>query len=560
MVAADVGRALEPAPFAMTGSPATSQFPPPCAAPVSRGGKAWAVRQIRRHPLVWSAALWAIPAILFGAFLRLLVMSYSPYAYWGSDSQSYFLFTERLLVDGDISLYEKRRYLYPILLLPITLLPGSMLGWLAWLQHGFGLLTLIPLAYIVRKTFVHWRWLVVPVTAFYAGMPMVIWYEHELLGENVFFAAVIWTCAGWVAWVSENDPARKRRLWWYFFAALAALLLTKPAGRFILPGVLLGLVWVKAWHHLGWKHFLPLGVVAVLMSRMGGDGQGMYLLYASAFPLTQLETPLHAEYKAEIRDLVGDARQRLHEFRMDEDRAWKRFLKNPGAQSERPLWQELGRSEKRMVQVYRELALEGMKARPDLFALIALQRLLSSANANDFRAERFETDYFSRKFERHYERFTTEKPERLRMILGLSRREPLPPYAEIRARLEPHPNAPAAQWIERYVEIVEKYVRLENDTSDDRVPATGRDTPTALGWWLAAGILLSLTPYYFRRLGLWAIIIGGYVFGVFLVGSANARFFGAAWPILTLLLAVPLDVLLLLVVRSLDGRRAIVAS
>ncbi len=544
----------------MSGSPDISQAPSPSfASPVERGGKTWVARLKARHPLGWSAALWAGPAILFGAFLRLLLLSYSPYAYWGSDSQSYFLFTERLLTDGDISLYEKRRYLYPILLLPITLLPGSLLGWLAWLQHAFGLLTLIPLAYVVQKTFAHWRWLVVPVTVFYAGLPMIIWYEHELLGETLFFAAIVWACAGWMAWVSETDPARKRRLWWWFLVPLAALLLTKPAGRFILPGILLALVWVKAWRFLGWKHLLPLGVVAALMTRMGGDRQGMYLLYASAFPLTQLETPLHAEYKTEIRDLVSDARQRLHEFRMDEDRAWKRFLKNPGAQSERPRWQELGRSEKKQAQVYRELALEGMKARPDLFAVIAVQRLLSSANADDFRAERFETDYFSRKFERHYERFTKEKPERLRMILGLPRNEPLPPYAEIRARLEPHPNAPAAQWIERYVEIVEKYVRLENDTSDDQVPATGRDTPTALGWWLAAGILLSLTPFYFRRLGLWTIIIGGYVFGVFLVGSANARFFGAAWPILTVLLAVPLDVLLRLAARFLGGRATPVA-
>jgi len=39
----------------------------------------------RRHPLLLDAILWAIPAILFGAGLRLMLLHYSPYAYWGSD-------------------------------------------------------------------------------------------------------------------------------------------------------------------------------------------------------------------------------------------------------------------------------------------------------------------------------------------------------------------------------------------------------------------------------------------------------------------------------------------
>src|SRR5215212_202316 len=105
----------------------------------------------QRHPLIRQCLLWALPAIAFGAVLRGLLLSYSPYAYWGSDSNSYFSFSELLLTSGKTSLYEKRRYVYPIILFPIALLPGATLKWVAWLQHGFGLATLVPLAYCVRK-------------------------------------------------------------------------------------------------------------------------------------------------------------------------------------------------------------------------------------------------------------------------------------------------------------------------------------------------------------------------------------------------------------------------
>src|SRR5687768_11170988 len=91
-----------------------------------------------RHPFVKDALLWAIPAILIGGMFRGLLMSYLPYAYWGSDSRSYFGFTEILLNEGEFSLSDKRRYLYPIFMLPVTLLPGSPLKWLAWIQHSFG--------------------------------------------------------------------------------------------------------------------------------------------------------------------------------------------------------------------------------------------------------------------------------------------------------------------------------------------------------------------------------------------------------------------------------------
>ena len=163
---------------------------------------------LRTHPTLRDALWWALPALLLGAVLRLLFLSYLPYAYWGSDSRSYFSFAYTLLEKGYISLDDKRRFIYPLLMTPIAALPGAPLRWVAWLQHGLGLATLVPLAYIVRKSFVGWRWWVVPITVLYTGMPVLLWYEHELLGETVFFGALLCAFAGWVAWIGAANAER----------------------------------------------------------------------------------------------------------------------------------------------------------------------------------------------------------------------------------------------------------------------------------------------------------------------------------------------------------------
>src|SRR6476469_7882242 len=116
---------------------------------------------LTRDPFVMAALRWSIPALILGLFLRLLFLRHLPYAFWGADSRSYFSFAQRLLVTHEISLDAKRRYLYPIFLLPIAALPGAALRWLACIQHLLGLLSVWPLAYLLRRSFVYWRlWIV----------------------------------------------------------------------------------------------------------------------------------------------------------------------------------------------------------------------------------------------------------------------------------------------------------------------------------------------------------------------------------------------------------------
>ena len=190
-------------------------------------------RYFQHHPLVADSFRWVLPALLIGAVLRILFASYIPYAVWGPDSRSYYIFTHKLFYHGWFSLAEKRRYLYPLLLAPMSLLPGGVMRWLPSIQHALGLASLVPLAYIIRKSLVCWKIWIVPITVLYAGLPIILWSEHELLGEHLFLATLLWSFAGWVAWVSQSDILRGRRLFWWFFVPFTLFILTKPAGRFV---------------------------------------------------------------------------------------------------------------------------------------------------------------------------------------------------------------------------------------------------------------------------------------------------------------------------------------
>jgi hypothetical protein len=492
---------------------------------------------LKRHPLVRDAVLWALPAILVAMLLRGLLLSYLPYAYWGSDSRSYFSFAEGILDEGRVSLYDKRRYFYPIFLLPVSLLPGPTLQWVAWIQHALGVATLVPLAYCIRQIFPSWRLLIIPATLLYAAMPIFIWYEHELLAEAVFFHAVIWMAAGWIAFAPPSAPLAVRNFWW-FFVPLAVLVLTKPAGRFFWPAVLCALLCAGAWRLLKPRHWAALGAALGLTLSIGQDSQGSWLLYTSAFPLTRLNTPLHAEYKAEAADLIARARAQLDAPGQRPDRKdWKFFLKHPEKHPERPLWSALATDEALKHRIYKDLALEGIRSHPWLFLRLALGKIVASANPGEFKAARFLPSYFVERYERQYERDIDERPYRIRRLFGIGAGESIEPYEIIASRIAPVPESPAAQWFHGFVEAYHRAADLVEGTDEDDPPV--RYTP--LGWWLLAGVLLTFLPLYFRSLGLPIAMGICYLVGTFLVGGENPRFFGPAWGLALLALSAPVD-------------------
>ena len=495
-------------------------------------------RFFRRHPLLRDALLWAVPALIFGAVLRLMLLHYSPYAYWGSDSRSYFGFTSGVLNDFYFSLNEKRRYLYPIFLLPVTLLPGAALSALAWIQAALGLATVVAFAYVVRRLFAGWKWLIVPLTALYAGLPIFLWYEHELIAETIYFDGVVWALAGWVAWVSQADAARARRLFWAFFVPFAIIVLTKPSVKFFWPGLLIALVVVLAWRTLRWPHWAALGTLFLTGLTVGDDDQSAWLLYTTVFPMTVLESPLHADYKAEIRDLVLEKRTRL-DFYNDEDDEVHDFLREPEEYPQRPRWQALAKDEPALGRLYRDLSLEAIRARPDLFFYVALKRLAGSVNLLEFEDDRFKATYFADRFADQLARRRNPEPM-IRLAFGLPRDRPLPGIDEFRARLAPRPDSAAARWLHGYVRAYHSAGALL--TRPDRPGwSLAECRPTSLGWLVVLGGLLTLLSPYRRTLGVWLVLMSGAMLATYLVGIEHTRYFAPTWPLLLLVLAVPFD-------------------
>ena len=492
-----------------------------------------------RHPLVRDALRWAIPAIIFGAALRLLLLSYLPYAFWGADSRSYFGFAHKLVTEGNISLPEKRRFLYPILMVPVALLPGAPLRWLAVLQHALGVVSLVPLAYIVRKTFVQWRLWIVPVTGVFAGLPVVVWYEHELLGENVSFATFLWAFAGWCAWLGEARIERARRLFWWFFVPFALFILTKASGRFVWPGIGAGLVLTGVWRSLGWRRLGALGALMVTTLFVGSKKQGAWLFYTAVFPLTQLDTPLHADYKAQIRDLVEPLWDQRDSYYTNDAVAFD-FLDHP----DRPLWAELGDGGTQKPKIFMDLALEAVQAHPGQFLWFSVQRTIASASLSDFAGDRFTDGYCRKRTAVFYTEAEQSEKSQVRTAFGLPRHGPIPPYAEFVERLNPTPHS----WQERIVLASnERIGRALDFFTMPHVPRSERHLglaqPKFLAWWLLVAVPLAFLPRYRRTLGVWTLAAAGYLLGVFLVSQHNARYFGLVWPVLLVLFAVPADVL-----------------
>lgn len=513
---------------------------------------------LERRPALRDAILWAIPAIAFGFVLRAILTAYQPLAYWGSDSESYFSFAYRLLNEGAVSIPAKRRIFYPILLLPVAMLPGSPLQWLLLFQHVMGLLTLIPLAYCVRKAFAGWRCWVIPVTAIYAGMPMIIWYEHELLAEAFFYASFIWAAAAWFAWIGRaRIGLPSAGMWWFFLAMLALCAWTKPAGRFFWPGVVIGLVYVRAWRFLKWPHWIGIAVVAAVSWSLGEGNQASRLLYTSAFPLTNLDSPLHADLKAEIAPLVRESRERLDYYYL-EDSGPKQFLAGGFRNGDYPVWQALDESDDSHFDAMRELALEGIKENPHLFLYIGIQRTVGSMNWTAFKLRRFNANYFQERFEPLYEEMINKKAGKARMlqvVLGLPPSEKAPAFAEVLEVLETDHPEPYASWMQAYTGAVTGAGVFTAEPVENGYRRTLWElTPTVLGWWLLVGVVTSFCVNQRLRatVGVWLLIACGYALGVHLVGSSNPRFFATAWPILFLAMATPLEALYL----ALAGRKS----
>jgi hypothetical protein len=479
--------------------------------------------------MIRDALVWSVPALLAGAFVRLILLASQPFAYWGSDSSSYFWFAQRLLTEGAISLPAKRQLLYPIFLVPVAALPGATLVWLAWLQHALGLATVAVVGYCVRKIFVGWKLWIIPCTVLYSVLPVLVWYEHELLGEAVFAHALAWAFAGWLAWDARD---RAPSAWIFFLVPFAICVLTKSAGRFFWPGIILGLIATRAWRYLRWPQWTAIAVVFVVSWVIGETSQGARLLYTSTFPLTVMHSPLHADLKEEIAELVTRKRTRLATYHLDDSEPKEFLRKGHRDASKYPLWRELSHDQKKLWKTARELALEGIQADPTAYTGIALRRAGASFDLATFKTQRFLPEYFPERFSDHYEKIA-ESPPLMRMLFGGDFS-----YEELARRMAPSRWQSSGMWLECLMADIAMAV-----TPLRALPDGGfHVTPT--GWWMLVAALLSALPRFLPRLGIWVACVLGYAVAVHLLGSSNPRFVVPVWSVLIVAAALPAEVLM----------------
>jgi hypothetical protein len=197
------------------------------------------------------------------------------------------------------------------------------------------------------------------------------------------------------------------------------------------------------------------------------------------------------------------------------------------------------------------LALEGIKAEPLRFLYLGWQRIVSSANPSEFGINRFEPAVFPERFRDDFENaqkaLAAGKPTPLPMLLGFPRHGPLPAWEEMQQRLSPAPDGWGARVVQAWAAAYNRFSDLVHlpEHRDKKQREIWKARPTVLGVFVLTGAVLAIAlPAYRRTLGVWTIVAAGYLFGVFLVSQTNPRYFGPAWPVLVVLLAVPADALL----------------
>jgi hypothetical protein len=323
--------------------------------------------------------LLCLPALLVGVWLRASFILIAPEAYFGTDSSSYFWTSERLYTEGKLTMPERRRWLYPLFMVAMRPLPGTIAQSTAVVQHGVGLLLVVGVGWITAHATRRWKLWVPVVTTLVAVWPRMLWYEHEVLAESFFVAAFVWAVA---FFFPRRTPLPERQLFLVLLMAgtVAAL---KPHGRLVWAALLL-VAALHAWPPWKWSRRIlaTAGVTVALILSSGEKDQGAWLLLSSALPLVNPEGDTHREYRDLLRPLIEEARsvtpwkygyiQRVYKG----DLKAKSPEKRPG-----PAWRKL-RDSKDFVKNATALVREAVLAHPWEFVQITLGKVLVTMSDN----------------------------------------------------------------------------------------------------------------------------------------------------------------------------------
>jgi hypothetical protein len=474
-----------------------------------------------------------VPALIIGLILRIEFLTAMPEVFYGNDSNSYFDTAWKIWTEGEIDFGPKRRFLYPILLTFMPLLPGSTAIAVSVLQHLLGLAIIVGIGWVVAQTTRLPNLWVPFATTLAAVWPRMLWYEHEMLAE-------VWLLAAFVAAVALALPCGalrdKQRLFWFLLAG-AAIVAWKPHGRPLWLGLLLVAVAV-AGNPLKWeKKSLALIALAVLIIfTSGSDRQGAWLLLNSTLPFVQTEGESYPQYRALLRPFVEKARADVENY-ATQQRQYKKALSgsNPIIG---PKWIELTKDRRLYTSVANHLAFEAIIAHPLDYAKLVSRKVALAGH-------RMEASPFTpARFWQAQEQINAGRLERpknqLQLVYGVDRNGYTRLVQERRQR---------TTWLEPSMTRLAGV--LNWTTYRNAAPGVPpKVTLAPLGWLLALGLIACLRPRYFVCLAILWLPALLYLFAVFGVGDVLSRYLHPVEWVGIVIIVIGLDTLVATVTRT----------
>ncbi|HPA20330.1 MAG TPA: hypothetical protein PLU30_21450 [Verrucomicrobiae bacterium] len=344
-------------------------------------------------------------ALLLVAFFvvvafRLWMIWEVPACTFHSDSHTYLRTARMFWEDGHIGIHPKRALLYPALLTVLHPVPGRLSLHILFVQHALALVVVWLSVRLRRDLAPEANWLDW-VLAVLVGLNVpLLFYAHDMMAEIAYAAAFLLYL--WRLWrfLLRGGVAHAAGVLWSAALALAV----RPDGRMavlfavpIIAGVMGAGWWRRGMPQGAWRMVPPIIVCAALW--LGGRvTQEGWLFYSSVFPLTDLRSPLHAEYKEELRPWVEAARRDLANYPDMQDDMQGKLGHRKGSIG--PRWDALkGRGQDaRLHRVCRDLAVEAVLSRPMMFVQLLwykLRYVLSKERelANEFRPSKMGEDW-----------------------------------------------------------------------------------------------------------------------------------------------------------------------
>jgi hypothetical protein len=450
-----------------------------------------------------------------------------PEAAYGSDSNSYFDSTVVLWHNHTVSMPEKRRWIYPILMWASPLVPVlSPAQTTALVQHATALPALVALGWIAAHLTRFWRVAVPLVTLLAAMQPRPLWYEHEMIADATMMH--VWIITAALAFPREG--LNGRRLLW-FLAGCALIVALKPHGRPLWLGLMLAAV-VTAGFPWRWSRgaWAWVGVALVLILTSGSSRQGKWLLMSSVFPLVDTQGEKWKQYRDALAPFIEKEKPEWMVYPSRQS-PYKKALGQKQADAERamfgPVWSKLVRNRPLYNQVLGDLTKETVLRHPFKVTYL-MGKKLAIALTRPGNKEDFEPAVYWEGQEEINRGRWADTPYEMELLYRVTEAEWPAFVAERRSRVNRLPTA-----LMGMVDEV-RVLRLEHKPKTEEAAMPIR--LTVFGWLALAGVAGLCTPRRWKS-GLFLLLpMVIYLMLVYGIGDIIPRYLVAVdWMILLLM-------------------------